>query len=98
MTRSCTFQTSVYVYASNIGYKREKKEKKGTRKSEAETERKTGQSLSHGWLPCESEKNNNKNRLLTQNEQRLLSIRLQISSHMFKRGMSKRYLLSYVLF
>jgi len=58
MTRSCTFQTAVYVYASNIEYREEKKEKKGTRKNEAERE--TVQSLSYGWLPCESEKNNNK--------------------------------------
>jgi hypothetical protein len=39
MTRSCTFQTAVYVYASNIEYREEKKEKKGTRKNEAERER-----------------------------------------------------------
>lgn len=43
MTRSCTFQTLVYVYASNIEYRKEKKreeeEEKEARRRESERER-----------------------------------------------------------
>ena len=59
--------------------------------------RKKVQSLSHGWLPCESEKNNNKSDFKRKNEQRLLSIKLSISTPMFKRGMCNRYLLMFTV-
>jgi multisubunit Na+/H+ antiporter MnhC subunit len=48
----------IYIYTLQIS-REEKKRRRERSKNEGERESKTVQSLSHGWLPCESEKNNN---------------------------------------
>jgi len=93
------------LYISNVGIyicfkyrvKKRKERRRERSKKERERERERQPNRYH-TVDCHAKVRRRtitkKKRVLTKNEQRLLRTHLQILAHMFKRGMSKGYLLS----